>query len=570
MPLITASKTWNIPPPNLDLGRRLAQEIGVSPILAQILINRGIKNKKQGQDFLEMSLKRLHDPFQLKDMDLAVDRIRKARQKKERILIYGDYDVDGITSIALLQNTLIRLGHEVVHYIPHRIHDGYGLNQSVGKIARDRQAKLFISVDCGISAIREVDILNKAGVDVIVIDHHEPTGEQLPQAVAVVDPKRRDCTYPFKELAAVGLVMKLCQALEGVFVEDNLDLVALGTIADVVPLIGENRAIVKQGLRHIAQTTKVGLSALMEITKLSGKKIRPSTVGFILGPRLNATGRMDTAKRSLELLMSTDWQDALRLAAELDQFNQRRQKIQRSMINSAVDLVEKEVNFKEHRVIVVSQPGWHKGVLGIVASRIAEKYSRPAIVISLDAGIGSASARSVEGFHLVEALEHCASLLVEFGGHRLAAGLTIEEANIELFKKHINDFAKKIFPAAGLETAIEIDCEIPLRTAQDGLFQELALLEPYGEGNRVPLFCTCGLEVKGPPQVRARDTLKFWVTDGQTVLPVVGFGMGRYADMLAPAAKVDIVYQIDLNEWNGISSIQLKLKDIRSGDRSIN
>jgi len=568
MPCLTASKIWEIYPKNSELSCQLAHAVGISPFLAQILINRGIDRGDQVQGFLDAGPDQLHDPFLMKDMDLAVDRIRTARRRGERILIYGDYDVDGITSIALLQTTLQKLGYDVAHYIPHRIHDGYGLNQSVGKIARDRGAGLFISVDCGINALHEVEILKKAGIDVIVIDHHEPTGSALPQAVAVLDPKRRDCFYPFTELAAVGLVMKLCQALQGAFDAADLDLVALGTIADVVPVVGENRTIVKTGLPQIAQTRNIGLAALMEVTKVAGKTIRPSTVGFILGPRLNASGRLDTARRSLELLLCNDRQTALRLALELDQFNLRRQKIQRDIINDAEELVEKEVNFKDQKVIVLSQPGWHRGVLGIVASRIAEKYSRPAIIISLDSGLGSASARSVEGFHLVQALEHCASLLVEFGGHRLAAGLTIQEENIELFRRHINDFAKRILPSTGLQPTLAIDCEVALSVAQSGLVQELASLQPHGEGNPVPLFLTRGLKLKGACQIRARDTLKFWVTDGQSVLPVVGFGMGRYADLLATAAEMDIVYQLDLDEWNGMSSVQLKLQDLCSSDNA--
>ena len=564
MPTLLPTKVWSIIPPQLELQRRLSDALGVSLFMAQLLINRGIHDREQGHRFLAHDITHMHDPFLLTDMDKAVARIHAARQRRERILIYGDYDVDGITSIAVLQRALEKMGLEVVHHIPHRIHDGYGLNRSVGKLARDKKATVFISVDCGITAVHEVEILNKAGIDVIVIDHHEPRPGMLPPALAVIDPKRHDCCYPFKDLAAVGLVMKFVQALQGCFDPDALDLVALGTIADVVPMLGENRIIVQHGLEQIAQTHNAGLAALMEITKIKGKPMHPFMVGFILGPRLNATGRMDTARRSLELLLSNDRVAALEMARALEQFNVRRQKIQRTMTEEAMDLVEREVNFKDDQVIVVSKAGWHKGVLGIVASRLAEKFWRPAVVISLEEGVGHASARSVEGFHLNEALSHCSSLLEEFGGHKLAAGLTIRAENIDLFRRQVNQFAQEVMAVQGLVPTLMVDGEIPLSATQSGLAVELNRLEPFGEGNPAPVFYTKNLRLKGRPVRRARDTLKFWVTDGQRMVPVVGFGMGKYCEALAAQQYIDIAYQLTIDHWQGVESVQLKLKDIRS------
>lgn len=566
MSRLVSSKLWKIREAAPGLQSALALGLNISPVMAQLLINRGVSDIGQAECFLSCALSKLHDPFLLKDMDKAVARLKEAQKRRERVLIYGDYDVDGITSIALLNRTLEELGLEVVHHIPHRIDDGYGLNLAVSDIVKEKGAALIICVDCGITAAKEVDMLNKAGVDVIIIDHHEPGSAGLPSALAIIDPKRKDCRYPFKDLAAVGLVLKFVQALTGRIDEDMLDLVTLGTVADVVPLTGENRIIVKNGLDKIARTKNVGLAALLEVTKIKGKKVQPHTVGFILGPRLNATGRMDSAHRSLDLLLSCDQQDAMKLALALDHFNAHRQKIQRIMIEDAIALVEQEINFKEHKVIVVSKAGWHRGVLGIVAARVAEKYSRPAIVISLTDGLGSASARSIENFHLYEALSHCSEFLEEFGGHRLAAGLTIKEENIDGFKVRINAFANSIMQVQDFMPSLVVDCELPLSAAQNGLIDELDMLEPYGEGNPVPIFCSKNVVIKSQPVLRAKDTIKFWVTDGRSTVAVVGFGMGRYCETLTPGQAVDILYQLTLDEWNGMSSVQLKLKDIKTSE----
>lgn len=561
--MLISQKHWILGNRHSPKEAQLCRALGVHPILAQLLINRGIEDLTEARTFLNPEVSRLHDPFLLKDMRPAVERIRRAAKAKDKVLIFGDYDVDGVTSSAVLHNAFKKIGIPVVNYIPHRIYDGYGLNEEVIPFAQQHGVRLFVAVDCGITSLREVELLKRKGMDVIIIDHHEPLGGDIPQATAVIDPKRKDCSYPFKDLAAVGLAAKLIQAFSGKMPDDDLDLIALGTVADVVPLKGENRILVKAGLPQISGTKNKGLAALMDVAKLRGKKFRPHTIGFILGPRINASGRMDSAHKSLDLLLCQDVRQARELAEFLEDSNCLRQKLQRVMEQEAADLIEQEINFKEHRVIVLSKQGWHKGVLGIVASRLAETYYRPAVVISLNDGVGTASARSIEGFHLHEALRHCGQILEHFGGHKLAAGLTIREENIGDFKHRINEFAKDMLKIQDLIPGLTIDCELPLSSLNLDLARDLELLEPFGEGNPEPLFCTRQLTVKSHPVVLGRETLKFWVTDGQTTLSAVGFGMAKYRDMVRMGGKVDLAYQVSIDDWNKADTVQLKLKDIK-------
>ena len=563
MPQMTSTKDWNVLKPDREKQTWLSRELKIDPVIAQLLINRGIESLEEADRFLYSGLDKLHDPFLLKDMDKTLSRIRAAREKGEKVLVFGDYDVDGVTSTAILYNYLHALGVDVVTHIPHRMHDGYGLNENVCQIAREKGASLVMAVDCGITAFREVELLQHEGLDCLIIDHHEPAERGLPPAYAVIDPKRRDCPYPFKHLAAVGLVAKLGQALFGAVQEDQLDLVALGTIADVVQLRGENRIFVKAGLPRIGQTKNKGLSALMETARIRGKKMKPYHAGFILGPRINATGRMGSAQQSLDLLLSEDHAQAQLLAQSLEDLNNERQKLQRNVVQEALSLVEREVNFQDHKIIVVSKEGWHKGVLGIVASRLAETYYRPTIVISLQDGVGTASARSIAGFHLHEALESCSGMLENFGGHKLAAGLTILEHNIEKFTRSINDFAHRYIPPRRLVPALEIDQELPLSCLNLGLLEIIDSLEPYGEGNPEPVFCTRNLRVKSQPVVLGRETLKFWVTDGNVTVSAVGFGLAKYRGVVKLGTQLDLAYQPIIDDWNKAPTVQLKIKDLK-------
>ncbi len=556
-------KQWRINDIDPQLRAALSEALNVHPIIAQLLINRGITDVREAKDFLRADISGLHDPFLLKNMDIAVKRIQKAKSNNELVLVFGDYDVDGVTSSALLNSVLTQLGIAVIHYIPHRFHHGYGLNEEVAEFAREKKVDLLIAVDCGINAFEEVKLLNDTGVEVIIIDHHEPD-HRLPKAVAIINPKQKDCSYPFKHLASAGLIIKLIQAIHGKVDENLLDLAAIATVADIVPLHGENRILVKSGLSQLMNTTNKGLIALLDTAKIKGKKITPFHIGFILGPRINAAGRMDTAHTSLDLFLSSDPQEAMDIAKTLERHNKERQQMQGDIVDEAMALVEQDVNFNEQKVIVLSKEGWHRGVLGIVASKITDKYYRPTVIISIDEdGIGTASARSIDGFHLHNALSGCADYLETFGGHEGAAGLTIKKKNIDPFRELINKLAQEMMEAKKLIPTLCIDCEIPLASINMELANVIEAMQPFGEGNPAPVFCSQQVTVKTYPKIMGKDTLKFWVTDEQATISAVGFGMAKYSGLIRPGAKIDLAYQITLDEWNKEPTPQLILKDIK-------
>ncbi|MBF0331849.1 MAG: single-stranded-DNA-specific exonuclease RecJ [Candidatus Omnitrophica bacterium] len=556
-------KKWRLRPADPDLQAKLAASLNLSPIVIQLLINRGITDPARITSFLNPLLKDLHDPFLLKDMNKAVARLQKAREAGETVLVYGDYDVDGVTSTAVVYRLLKKLGMKAMSYIPHRMDEGYGLNVEIVPLAKQWGVALLITVDCGVTAVEEVRALKEAGIDTIVIDHHEPEGDVPDLACAVIDPKQPQCTYPFKDLAGVGLAAKFVQAVTGEFPLDDLDLVTLGTIADVVPLKGENRIIARHGLSRIASSSKAGLQALIEAARVRGKEMTPHIVGFSLGPRLNAAGRMGSAGTSLELLLCDDPSNAAALVQALDVHNRDRQRMQSSVVDEAVDIIEGEGALAGDRIIVVHKEGWHKGVLGIAASKIAEKYGRPAIVISVEDGVGVGSARSVEGFHLNEALAHCAEMLEGFGGHKRAAGLRVKDHMIADLRARLNAFAETIFTDGVPDVALDIDVQLPLTSVGMALVETIASLEPFGEGNPAPLFATRRLMVKSKPQVMGKDTLKFWVTDGRETVSAVGFGMGADFGHLAMGQAVDIVYTLGIDDWNKAPQAQIMLKDLR-------
>ncbi|MCA9404470.1 MAG: single-stranded-DNA-specific exonuclease RecJ [Candidatus Omnitrophica bacterium] len=557
------SKIWKLYPDRSGNRERLSEELGIHPIVAQLLVNRGIEDTREARDFLQADLTALHDPFELKDMDRAVARINQAVRDREKVLVYGDYDVDGVLSSVILNRLLTSLGLEVVHHIPHRMREGYGLNHDIAESARAQDVNLMITIDCGITARAEVETIQANGIDVIVVDHHEPPEDGVPPAAAVIDPKRTDCSYPFKELASVGLALKLVQALRPDLVEDVLDLAAVGTVADVVPLRGENRVMVKNGLQRVNATPNAGLRALLANAKLTKKRITPFHVGFILGPRINAAGRMGSAHTSLDLFLSQEDSLAGEIAKELESHNQDRQRMQNNIISEAMAIVEEQVNFKDEKVIVLKKEGWHKGVLGIVASRLTDRYYRPSIVISTRGGIGTASCRSIDGFHIHNALSACQEMLVTFGGHEGAAGLTIKEEFIETFRTMINEVAAKTLELKKLTPTLAIDCEIPLASIDEALVQTIDELQPYGEGNPSPVFCTRGVEVKSYPQIMGKGTLKFWVQQGEKAISAIGFGMERFAGLISPGGRVDLAYEMAIDDWNKAPQAQLRLKDIR-------
>ena len=555
-------KILKLAKPHLSLQNNFSKELGISRILAQVLINRGINTLALAQGYLKPDISGMHDPFLFTQMSKTVGLVKKACQNNDRVLVFGDYDVDGITSTVLAKSVLTDMGLNVLHYLPHRVQEGYGLNFAAVNFAKENNVKLVITADCGTSSHKEIQALRQANIDVVVTDHHEPRNLDLPAASSIINPKLKHSGYAYRDLAGVGVVYKLAQALSGSALSDELDLVTLGTVADSVPLTGENRIIVKGGIDKFSSTQRPGLRALMDNAGISDKKFSATYISFIIAPRLNASGRMSSAETSLRLLMSKDRAQADILAAELETFNRQRQKEEARIIKEAEELINAEVNFKDHKVIVIAKEDWHHGVLGIVASKLADRFYRPAIVISLSGDVCKGSGRSIKNFHLFDALEDCKESLESFGGHAHAAGLLICKDNIEDFKKSINKLAHERLNIEDLLPGIDVDMELRLADLNEDLAKECELLEPFGMANPEPLFYSRALKLKGQAQSLARETLKFWVTDGITTIQVIGFGMNSLRQDLLNAQSIDLVYTLRLDYWQGASSFILEAKEI--------
>lgn len=556
-------KIWDVKKPDAILQKKLTQELNIPSLLAQLLINRGITTSRQADEFLRCSLEDLHDPFLLKGLDRAVVRIKTAIKNKEKIIVWGDYDVDGLTSVALLKEVLLGLGARVDHYIPHRTEDGYGMNiEAAERLAAD-SIKLVITVDCGINSFSEVDFLAKSKIDVIVTDHHRPQNNVLPQAFSVIDPLQSGCSYPFKFLAGVGVAFKLAQAITGEKLFEHTDLVALGTISDIVPMTGENRIFVKHGLAQLSKTKKAGLLKLLDKTGVKDKEVTSMHAGFMLGPRLNAAGRIGSSENSLKLLMTRSDSEAAILTEQLNNDNRLRQQIEAKTLSEALLKISREVNFKEHRVIVLHQDDWHPGVIGIVASRIVERFYRPAILFSSkDSDFAKGSGRSIENFHLFDALANCKEYIEEFGGHSKACGLSIRLDRIEDFKKAINNYAMDRVLPGDFSPRIDVDAQIPLSLLSKELIGQIDLLAPFGHGNPKPIFMTRAVSLKSKPTVLGKNTIKMWVSDGDITCQALGFKMAENFSAIDMPEVLDIVYTAGLNKWQGTTSIELSLKDL--------
>lgn len=558
------TKKLTLPALNTCLQDKFSKELGISRIIAQLLINRGIANPDEAEKFLNTNLDNLNDPYSFADMQTAVDIIGKIVRNKDKVMIFGDYDADGITSVALLKTTLSKMGVEALHYLPHRIKEGYGLSKNILHLAKDKNIKLLITADCGTSSHNEIKALRSANIDVIVTDHHELSGPKLPPASAIINPKVKGSGYKYHDLAGVGVAYKLCQAISRDKLVDELDLVSLGTIADVVPLTGENRVIAKIGLSKLSQTHKAGLKALIENSGIKNRNLTSTSVSYILGPRINASGRMATGESALKLLLTKEKKEADELAGLLESYNRQRQKVEGKIMEEASSLIEREINFKDHKIIIVANEGWHQGVLGIVASKLADRFYRPTIVISLADGLCRGSGRSIKNFHLFHALAECKEFLDTFGGHSHAVGLSITRDNIDGFKHKLNQLAKEKLRLEDLFPCLEVDMELRLSDLDEAMVDGLAMLEPFGTGNPEPLFYTRNLKLKGTPELLGRDTIKFWVTDGKIIYQAIGFGMGSFRDSLINAERFDLAYTPRMDSWQDASSILLEIKDIFS------
>ena len=550
---------------NSHLQDQLIKNLKISPVLSQVLINRGITSVEQAENFLNVKLEHILDPFHFKDMSKALNRIHQAIRKKEKVLIFGDYDVDGITSVAILKAALAKMDLETLHYMPHRIKEGYGLTKNILNIAKDKNIKLLITVDCGTSNHKEISELKEHGIDTIITDHHEPHDDHLPPALSIINPKVKESGYKYRDLAGVGVTYKLCQALSGKKLMEELDLVALGTIADVVPLTGENRVIVKEGLCRLGATKRPGLQALISSAGIKNKKFNTTMVSFILAPRINASGRMDSAETALNLLMSLSLKEAENFSGILESHNRSRQKVESKIMEEAQDIINREINFKDHKVIVVAKEDWHQGVLGVVASKLADRFYRPTIVISLSEDMCKGSGRSIKNFHLFHALGECREFLNTFGGHAHAVGLTIARNSVNEFRNSINRLAHDKLALEDLLPGLDIDMELSLEDLNEKMVMELERLEPFGAGNPEPLFYTKCLLLNGVPQILARQTLKFRVTDGKSSFEVIAFGMASLSQSVIQAKRLDLVYTLRMDNWQDSSSIILEAKEIFFG-----
>lgn len=557
------NKKWECYAVDENKVNELVEKFGISGILSRILVNKNITQKDEIDLFMNPTRKDFHDPFLMPDMEIIVDRVLQAIEQKEKIMIYGDYDADGITSITVLKSFLEERGLEVASYIPNRLDEGYGLNKTALKKIYDDGYRLIITVDCGISGIDEVDYANSLGMEVLITDHHEPA-ETLPKAVAVVDAKRKDNKYPFNQLAGVGVVFKLIQAISiKLDLEEKeylkyLDIVCIGTISDIVPLIDENRVIAKLGLKLIAQTKNIGLKALLEV--IGFKNIDSTTISFGVAPRINACGRMGDEQVALDLFLEKDYDKAKELAIKLNEYNIERQTIEKSIFDEATEKIEK--NEKDKACIIVGSEGWHHGIIGIVASKVTEMYFKPSILICFEGNDGKGSGRSIPGFDLHDALTECSDYLEKFGGHSMAVGVTVSRDKFELFKNKFEEYAKshdvdKIIPV------INIDSELSLKNIDIDSVKSLQKLEPYGEANKMPVFMIRNLKINSIRALSEGKHLKLTLKDDGYMINAIGFNMGNLSNEYLIDDKVDVIGNLDINSFNGNDSIQLILKDIR-------
>ena len=560
-------KRWNILPDPGAAAQALARELGVSDVLARLLWNRGLRTAEAAQRFLDPEhLQAFHDPFRMKDMEKAVTRIEKAIASGEHITVYGDYDVDGMTASSLLVTCLRSFGVDVDVYIPDRFREGYGFHRAALEHIAEKSS-LLVSVDCGISSVADVAAVRDR-LDIVVTDHHIP-GDKLPPGVAVVNPHRADDTYPDKNLAGVGVAFKLCEALSQTLRhapwDEGLELIALGTIADIVPLLGENRKIVRMGLRRMATTENVGLQALMAVAGVDPAAVSAEQVGFQLAPRLNAAGRMETAMLGSRLLLTTDAAEAQELATHLNALNQQRQAVEQDILARAEQQLAGE-DKEQLPAIILAGEGWHPGVIGIVASRLVEKYYKPVILLSIQGDIAKGSCRSIEGLHMHDALTACSAHLTQFGGHAQAAGLSLRAADLPAFREAFFSYARAHTKPEDYIPVAQIEFEMhPLDVTLD-LIEEIAQLEPYGEGNPKPLFGSRNLRGEGARAIgKEGKHLKFSIAGRNQSVDLLYWSHAELAGIVN-AEPLDIVYKPSINEWMGRRSVQAIVDSLRPAE----
>ena len=558
-------KKWEYYEINQKEKEELKKEYNIDDLLAIVLVNRGIK-KEEIRKFLEPTRNDFYNPYEMPDMEKAVERILKSIENKEKIIIYGDYDVDGITSITVLESFLKERGLEVNHYIPNRLNEGYGLNKNaIEQIAKENY-DLMITVDCGITGIEEIKYAKELGIETIVTDHHEP-GETIPEAIGVIDCKRKDNKYPFRELAGVGVVFKLCQAigmklgLEQKEYLKYLDIVAIGTISDIVPLVDENRVITKLGMKLVQCTRNSGLKALINLSGYN--KIDSNTISFGVAPRINACGRMGVADEALELLLSENIEDAIEKSKNIMKYNNKRQEYEKKIFLQAVEQI-KEQHLENSNSIVLGGDGWHHGVIGIVASKITELYYKPCILICFEDGndIGKGSGRSIKGFDLYKSLTKCKDIIAGFGGHSMAIGISVEKEKFKELQNVFEEIARKA-AISELCPIIKIDAILNIDDVTKEMVQSLIQLEPLGEANQMPIFSFKNLKINSIRALTDGKHLKLSLkSDKNTLIDAIGFNLGELSKQYVIGDKVDVIGNLEFNSFNGVEKLQINLKDM--------
>ena len=557
------NKKWQIYQSDYEKIKELQEKYNINKLLATILSNRGIIEEKQIKKFLDPKRTDFYNPFLMPDMESAVNRILKAIENNEKIIIYGDYDVDGITSVTVLKSFFQDRGIHVDEYIPNRLNEGYGLNKTaIEKISKQKYT-LMITVDCGISAIEEIDYANQLGIETIVTDHHEP-GNELPKALAVVDAKRKDNKYPCRNLAGVGVVFKLIQALSIKLNLDEkeylkyLDIVCVGTISDIVPLEDENRVIVKLGLKLVSQTRNLGLR---EILKLSGyQQIDSTTISFGVAPRINACGRMGHQEYALKLFTTKDINEVIKLAEKLNEYNKERQDIEKNIYNEAIEIIDKDDLDKKNTIVVMGK-NWHHGVIGIVSSKITELYFKPSILLCEEDDYGKGSGRSIPGFDLYKALTECKDTIDKFGGHSMAVGINVKKEQFNEFRNKLEEIAKEQH-IEEIVPILNIDAQVELDEINKDMVNSLKELEPYGEGNKMPIFAFKNLRIDSIRALSEGKHLKLTLKDKKNIVNAIGFNLGYLSSEYKIGDKIDVVGNLEINSFNGVDNLQINIKDI--------
>ena len=568
---------WNYEPPTSDrtaAAKELAEKIGMSPILADLLIQRGIKTESAAKRFFRPMLNELIDPFLMNDMDVAVDRLNDAMGRKERIMVYGDYDVDGCTAVALVYKFLQQFYSNMEYYIPDRYEEGYGISKKGLDIAAEHDVKLIIVLDCGIKAIDEISYAQSLGIDFIICDHHVPD-EELPPAVAILNPKREDSTYPFKHLCGCGVGFKFMQA----FAKNNgipfsrliplLDFCAVSIAADIVSITGENRILAFHGLKQLNQNPSVGLKAIIEICGLTGRELTMSDIVFKIGPRINASGRMQNGTEAVDLLVEKDFNRALAEATHINEYNEQRKDVDKQMTEEANQIIEKLESQKHHNSIVLYDENWKKGVVGIVASRMTELYFRPTVVLTRSGDLATGSARSVAGYDIYDAVKSCRDILENFGGHTYAVGLSLPIENIPEFRRRFQQYVNEHILPEQTEATLDIEEEVDFKDISKKLHNDLKKFAPHGPDNPKPLFCTRAVYDYGTSKVvgRQQEHIKLELVDSKSsnVMNGIAFGQSQAARYIKSKRSFDIVYTIEENIYKR-SEVQLQIEDIKPSE----